>query len=89
MDEIMNSVNVQIQRAISDAISTQVLPQIQNVSMAGSGHGTRKGWDIPTERPELIPEVRRNSNMKNTLRNGQDEDHLINDFPNQSVHDNM
>ena len=87
MDEMMNSVNVQIQRAISDTISTQVLPQIQNVVMAGSGHVTRKGWDIPSERLELIPEVQRNSNMKNTLRNGQDEDHLINDFPNQNVHD--
>ena len=35
MDEMMNSVSVQIQRAISDAISTQTLPQIQNVIMAG------------------------------------------------------
>ena len=87
MDEMMNSVNVQMQRAISDAISTQVLPQIQNVIMAGSGHGTRMGWDIPSERPEPIPEVQRISNMKNTLRNGQDEDHLNNDFPNQNVHD--
>ena len=41
MDEMMNSVSVQIQRAISDAISTQVLPQIQNVIMAGSRKGTR------------------------------------------------
>ena len=87
MDEMMNSVNVQIQRAISDAISTQVLPQIQNVIMAGSGHGNKKGWDLPSERPEPIPEVQRNSNIKNTLRNGQDEDHLNNDFHNQNVHD--
>ena len=87
MDEMTNSVNVQIQRAISDAISTQVLPQIQNVIMAGSGHGTRKGWDLPSERPEPIPEVQRNSNIKNTLTNGQDEDHLNNDFHNQNVHD--
>ena len=29
MDEMMNSVSVQIQRAISDAISTQVLPQFK------------------------------------------------------------
>ena len=87
MDEMMNSVNVQIQRAISDAISTQVLPEIQNVIMAGSGHGTKKYWDHPSERPEPIPEVQRNSNIKNTLRNGQDEDHLNNDFHNQNVHD--
>ena len=59
MDEMMNSVSVQIQRAISDAISTQVLPQIQNVIMAGSGHGNKKGWDVPSEGPELISEVQR------------------------------
>ena len=87
MDEMMNSVSVQIQRAISDAISTQVLPQIQNVIMAGSGHGIRKGWDVPSERPEPISEVQRNTNARSNLRNGQDEDHLNNDFPNQNVHD--
>ena len=87
MDEMMNSVSVQIQRAISDAISTQVLPQIQNVKMAGSGHGSRKGWDVPSERPEPIFEVQRNTNAKSNLGNGQDEDHLNNDFPNQNVHD--
>ena len=35
MDEMMNSVNVRIQRAINDAISNQVLPQIQNAVKAG------------------------------------------------------
>ena len=35
MDEMINSVNVQIQRAINDAISNQFLPQIQNVINAG------------------------------------------------------
>ena len=73
MDEMMNSVSAQIQRAISDAISTQVVPQIQNVILAGSGHGTRKGWDVPSERPELISEVQRNLNAKNNLRREQDE----------------
>ena len=88
MDEMMNSVSVQIQRAISDAISTQVLPQIQNVIMAGSGHGTRKGRDVPPERPELISEVQRNLNVKSGLRNEQDENQLNNDYPNLNVHDN-
>ena len=41
MDEMMNSVNTQSQRAISDAISNQILPQIQNVLKAGSGHLTQ------------------------------------------------
>ena len=40
MDEMMNSVSVQYQRAINDADSSQVLPQIQNVLTAGSGHVT-------------------------------------------------
>ena len=87
MNEMMNSVSVQIQRAISDAISTQVLPQIQNVIMAGSGHGTRKGWDVPSERPELNSEVQRNLNAKNSLRNEQDENQLDNDYPDLNVHD--
>ena len=88
MDEMMNSVSVQIQRAINDAISTQVLPQIQNVIMAGSGHGTRKGWDIPSERPELNSEVQRNSNTKNNLRNEQEGNQSDNDTPDLNVHDN-
>ena len=83
----MNSVSVQIQRAISDAISTQVLPQSQNVIMAGSGHGTRKGWAVPSERPEPISEVQRNLNAKNNLRNEQDENQLNNDFPELNAHD--
>ena len=41
MNEMMNSVSVQIQRAINDAISKQVLPQIQHVFLAGSGRVTR------------------------------------------------
>ena len=87
MDEMMNSVSVQIQRAISDAISTQVLPQIQNVMMTGSGHGTRKGWDVPSERPELNSEVQRSLNAKNNLRNEQEENQLNNEYPDLNVHD--
>ena len=92
MDEMMNSVSVQIQRAIRNAISTQVLPQIQNAIMAGfrdkkGSPGTRKGWDVPSERPELFPEVQRNLNAKNSLRNEQDENQLNNDYPDLNVHD--
>ena len=60
MDEMMNSVSVQIQRATSDAISNQVLPQIQNALKAGSGHVAQKGWNVPAERPEYIAEEYRN-----------------------------
>ena len=87
MDEMMNSVSVQIQRAISDALSTQVLTQIQNVIMARPGHGTRKGWDVPAERPELNSEVQRNLNAKSSLRNEQYENQLNDDYPDLNVHD--
>ena len=43
LDEMINSVSAQIQRAINDAISNQVLPQIQSALTAGSGHVTQKG----------------------------------------------
>ena len=86
-DEMMNSVSVQIQRAINDAISTQVLPQIQNVIMARSGHRARKGWDVPSERPVLNSEVQRDLNAKSSLRNGQYENQLNDDYPELNVHD--
>ena len=60
MDEMMNNVSVQLHSAINDAISNQVLPQIRNVIMAGSGHMTKKGWNVPVEGPETNTEVLRN-----------------------------
>ena len=89
MDEMMNSVSVQIQRAISDAISTQILPQIQNVMMAGPGHGTRKGWNVPAERPEPISEVQRNLDAKDNPRSEPIEDHQHGDIPNRNAHDTL
>ena len=65
MDEMMNSVSVQIHRAINDAINSQVLPQIQNAIMTGSGHLTQKKWNVPTESPETNAEVLRNEKTRN------------------------
>ena len=64
---MMNSVNVRIQRASSDAFSNQVLPQIQNAIMAGSGHSTKRGWNVPAERPEVNPETTAVRKLKATL----------------------
>ena len=83
----MNSVNVQIQKAINDAIRNQVLPHIQNVVMAVSGHVTRKGWNVPAERPEPNFEVRRNLNAKNNPRNDHDEVHQNGGSPSNNIHD--
>ena len=52
MNGLINSVTLQIQRAISEAINEQVLPQNQASLMSGSGQMPPKGWNFPTERPE-------------------------------------
>ena len=82
MDKMMNSVSSQIQRAISDAINNQVLPQIQNVIMAGSGQETRRGWERSDERPESYSEVQYNAKTRSTLNNEHG------DKTYRNVHDN-
>ena len=74
MDEMMNSVSVQIQRAINEAISSQILPQIQNAVMAGSGQLTKEGWNVPAERPEGYSEVLQNLEPRNNSKNKQAND---------------
>ena len=56
LDEMMSNVNTQIQRAISDAISSQILPQIQTALNSGSSHLTQDRWNVPSERPEVNSE---------------------------------
>ena len=68
---MMNSVSVQIQRAINDVISNQVLPQIQNAIRAGSGQMTKNGWDVPSERPEVDSEGLRSEKARNDVRSRQ------------------
>ena len=89
MDEMMNSVSSQIQRAMNEAINNQVLPQIQNVVMAGSGRETRRGWEAPLERPEISTGVCRNQNAKAHLRSEQDDEQHIGELLNRNVHDNL
>ena len=67
MDEMMISVNTQIQRAISDAISNQMLPQIQNFLKGGSGHLTQNRWNVPAERQEVNPEDYHSEKTKNNF----------------------
>ena len=75
LDDMMCSVNSQIQRAISDAISNQVLPQIQSALSAGSGHMTQNRWDIPSERPEINSEGLQNTNPKDSSTSKHNHDH--------------
>ena len=87
MDEMMNSVSVQIQRAINDTISNQVLPQIQNAIIAGSGHMTKKVWNVPTERPEANSEVLRSEKAKIDLRSEHVLGRQNNDQPDFNAYD--
>ena len=87
MDELMNNVSSQIQRAINDAISNQVLPQIQIVIMAGSGQGTRRGWERSVERPEVYPEVPHSSKARIDSNNEQSENHHRGEKSQHNVHD--
>ena len=50
---MMSSVNTQIQRAIGDAICSQILPQIQSALNSGSDHLTQDRWNVPSEIPEV------------------------------------
>ena len=67
LDEMMSSVNTEIQRAISDAISNQILTQIQTALSAGSGHLTQSRWNVPSKRPEINPEEPYGEKTKKTL----------------------
>ena len=66
--DMMNNVNIQIQRAISDTISNQILPQIQNAFKVGSRHLTQNRWNVRVERPELNSEDCRSETIKGNLR---------------------
>ena len=87
MDEMMNNVGSQIQRAINEAISSQVLPQIQNIIMAGSGRETRRGWEVPVERPEINAEEQQVLNAKAGCRNEQCDGYRTNGPSTRNVHD--
>ena len=87
MDEMMNTVSVQIQRAINDAISIQVLPQIQNVIKAGSGQLTKNAWNVASERPEANSGVPRNPGMRNKMRIEQDQDCQHGEHSSHNAHD--
>ena len=65
---MMRNVNTQIQRAISDAISNQILPQIQTALNPVSGHLTQSRWDVPSERPEINSEETYGEKVKKNTR---------------------
>ena len=89
MDDMINIVNTQIQRAISDAISYQILPQIPSAMEAGSGHVTRNRWNVPAERPEVNPEDYRSEKIRNNSRSEPIRDRLNDDYTDQAYDSNV
>ena len=85
---MMSSVNTQIQKAISDAIGNQKLPQIQTALNAGSGQMTQNRWNVPSERPEVYPEDTYGEKVTKTNRNEQRFDHQNCSQPNLRAYDN-
>ena len=88
LDEMMGSVNTQIQRAISDAISNQTLPQIQTALSAGSGHSTQNRWNVSSERPEYNPEEVYGEKIKKNTRCDQRNDYQNDSQPHARAYDN-
>ena len=81
---MINSVSVQMQRAISDAISNQVLPQIQEALKAGSGHVAQKGWKVPVERPESFTDDYRNKKFRSKSTSEISRNRLQDEFTEQA-----
>ena len=71
---MMSSANTQIQRAISDKISSQILPQIQSALSAGPGHSTQNRLNVPSERPEATSEVLQNTSSRDNSRKKPNRD---------------
>ena len=88
LDEMMGSVNTEIQRAISDAISNQILPQIQTALNVGSGHFTQNRWNVPSERPEINSEKTYGEKAKENARCELRTDYQIGSQPNLRAYDN-
>ena len=57
--------DVQIQTAISETNIEKVLPPIQALLRADSGRMFQKGWDIPSEGPELGSEETYSQKVRN------------------------
>ena len=82
----MSTVSTQIQRAINEAISDQILPQIQATLKSGQGHMPERRWEDTARRPEYKSEEA----LDRRLRSGSR--HECYRFPNsnedlQSTHD--
>ena len=68
MNDLMNIVSSQIQKAISEAFNEQVLPQIQATLRSGQGQGLSEGWNVPVERQDNRSEGAFNRKFRSSSR---------------------
>ena len=87
LDKMMVSVSTHIQKAIRDAISNQILPQIQTALIAGSDHLTQNRYNVPSEGPEINPEETYGENTKKNTRCEQRLDYQYGSQPNRRAYD--
>ena len=85
--DFMSTVSSQIQRAINEAISDQILPQIKATLKSGEGHIPQGRWEDTGRRPEFRSEEALDRRF---MSDSRDEYHR---FPNrnedlESTHDN-
>ena len=85
----LSSVNTQIYRAISDAIDSQILPQIQTALYSASGHLTQNRWNVPSERPGINPEENCSNKTRKNSRSEQFRDRPIDGTTNASAYDSL
>ena len=64
----MSSVSSQIERALSEAINGQVLPQIQATLKSGQGQLPSRGWEVQVRRPECRSEEALNRKFRSSSR---------------------
>ena len=68
MNDLMSCERSQIQRAISEAINEQVLPQIQATLKSGQGLVPRSGREVSGRRPDCRSEEALSRKIRSSLR---------------------
>ena len=80
----MSSVSSQIQRAINQAISDQILPQIQATSRSGQGQVPERRWEVPTRRQGFSSEEALNRRFRSSSRDEYNRDSNRNEVLNNT-----
>ena len=68
INDLMGSLSMQIQRAVSVAVNEQVLPQIEATLRSGQGQVLDRRWEVPGRRPECRSEGALNRKSRSSSR---------------------